>query len=568
MGPLGGDIYPPGTAITTSEQVVASKRYAYRQSLRESWFSTAAAGKRNSAPATYKKRKTLSVAWPFDFKFEWDVADPAHLRKSLRFNEPFEVWYDQKLALGKSDTFASSIESAPPPPLPPLPAQAPLDDPPPNGGYGWVCVACVAIMNAHTWGINAYGVFLAFFLSSDAYPGATPLEFALIGGLSVSCGMLIAPAATLLTGRLGMRCTLLVGVAIQSGALIGASFADQIWMLFLTQGVAFGVGMGFIFVSSVSVASQWFTTKRSLANGIASSGSGLGGLVYALAAGAMLRTIGVAWCYRVLGLLSLGVNGVCIAFLRDRSKATGARYSPFAVRLFKRPEYLLLNAFGVFSMLGAVALGFSLSDYGRNIGLDSSQGAVISAVFSLGQGVGRPPVGHFSDKIGRINMASATSFFCGLLALFIWTAARSYAYLLFFAFAAGTVAGSFWAVISPITAEVVGLQDLPSALNLEWLVIVLPCTFSVPIAQELIRITGQDYLATQIFVGASYVAAGICVMVLRGWKIGEEDEMERILAEEDKNMDDVKHSPDDIIEMARAAGRRTMWANASTWRKV
>ena len=29
------------------------------------------------------------------------------------------------------------------------------DEPPPNGGYGWVCVTCVALVNAHTWGINS-----------------------------------------------------------------------------------------------------------------------------------------------------------------------------------------------------------------------------------------------------------------------------------------------------------------------------------------------------------------------------------------------------------------------------
>ena len=26
---------------------------------------------------------------------------------------------------------------------------------PPDGGYGWVCVACCFWINAHTWGINS-----------------------------------------------------------------------------------------------------------------------------------------------------------------------------------------------------------------------------------------------------------------------------------------------------------------------------------------------------------------------------------------------------------------------------
>ena len=31
-------------------------------------------------------------------------------------------------------------------------------DVPPDGGYGWVCVLCCFLINAHTWGINSsYG---------------------------------------------------------------------------------------------------------------------------------------------------------------------------------------------------------------------------------------------------------------------------------------------------------------------------------------------------------------------------------------------------------------------------
>lgn len=26
--------------------------------------------------------------------------------------------------------------------------------PPPDGGYGWVCTACCATINAHTWGMS------------------------------------------------------------------------------------------------------------------------------------------------------------------------------------------------------------------------------------------------------------------------------------------------------------------------------------------------------------------------------------------------------------------------------
>lgn len=31
-------------------------------------------------------------------------------------------------------------------------------DIPPDGGYGWVCVGCVFLINAHTWGVNSVSV--------------------------------------------------------------------------------------------------------------------------------------------------------------------------------------------------------------------------------------------------------------------------------------------------------------------------------------------------------------------------------------------------------------------------
>lgn len=109
-------------------------------------------------------------------------------------------------------------------------------DEPPDGGYGWVCVGCTFFINAHTWGINSsYGVFLAYYLANDSYPGASALEFAFIGGLSISQALLISPLATCITRVYGTRTTLLLGVALEALALISASFAREIWQLFLSQ---------------------------------------------------------------------------------------------------------------------------------------------------------------------------------------------------------------------------------------------------------------------------------------------------------------------------------------------
>lgn len=356
-------------------------------------------------------------------------------------------------------------------------------DVPPNGGYGWVCVAACATINAHTWGLNSsYAVFLAYYLSNSVFPGATPLHYAFIGGLSISQALIVSPVATLTTRRFGTRTTLLTGVVFEAISFIGASFTSKIWHLFLSQGVCFGWGMGFLFVGSVGIAPQWFTTHRSLANGISAAGSGLGGLVYSLSTQAMIRNIGLPWAFRTLGIIAFVVNTICSLLIKDRNKQIGSNQLSFDYKLFKRVEFLGLMVFGFLSMLGYVVLLFSLPNYARTIGLSAQQGSIIGAVLNLGQALGRPPIGYFSDSFGRLNMATSMTFLCGLFSLLIWMFAKSFGVVILFAILGGTVAGTYWAVVAPVTVEVIGLRGLPSALSITWLVLVLPttCMFTSP----------------------------------------------------------------------------------------
>ncbi|KAG9586619.1 putative monocarboxylate transporter, partial [Aureobasidium melanogenum] len=383
--------------------------------------------------------------------------------------------------------------------------------------------------------------------------GATYLEFAFVGSLSIACALLVSPVATIVTRKFGTKTTLFTGVAFETASLIGASFANQIWQLFLSQGVCFGFGMGFLFVGSVGIVPQWFTTKRSLANGIATAGSGLGGLIYSLATGAMIPSIGLAWAFRVLGIVACVVNGVCAMLVKDRNKAIGSSQLAFDVQLFKRTEYLLLLGFGWFSMLAYVVLLFSLANFARSVGLTASQASTVSAIFNLGQAVGRPPIGYFSDSIGRINMATLMTFMSGLFALVIWTNAKSFGVLIFYAIVGGTVAGTFWTTIAPVTAEVVGLRNVPAALNICWLVLVIPCTFSEPIGLEIVSFDG-GYLGAQLFTGFMYVGAAVCALFLRSWKIAEVDEIEGLQNVENVDAVAIETKVDESRSFVRANG--------------
>jgi hypothetical protein len=73
---------------------------------------------------------------------------------------------------------------------------------------------------SHTWGLkSSYGVFLAHYLSTNTLPGATRLDFAFIGGLSISQALLISPLATAITRLYGTCTTLLLGVFFETVSL-------------------------------------------------------------------------------------------------------------------------------------------------------------------------------------------------------------------------------------------------------------------------------------------------------------------------------------------------------------
>ena len=149
-------------------------------------------------------------------------------------------------------------------------------------------------------------------------------------------------------------------------------------------------------------------------------------MVYSLATEAMIQKLGLAWAFRILGIVSFAVNFTCSIIVRDRNKQVGASLLAFDWRLFKKPEFVLLLGYGVFSMLGYIVLLFSLPNYAQSVGLTSRQGALIGALLNLGQGLGRPPIGYFSDSVGRINIAGTATFLSGLFALVIWIFAKSY----------------------------------------------------------------------------------------------------------------------------------------------
>ena len=299
-----------------------------------------------------------------------------------------------------------------------------------------------------TENIKSYGVYLSHYLSAQTFPGSQPLDYAFIGGFNFGFAMVVSPIVTILARRWGIHVTMLIGTAVLSGGFIAASFATSIVHLYITQGAMVGLGVGFIYIPSIAVLSQWFHRRRSLANGISTTGSGIGGLIFSLATGPMIQNVGYKWSLRIIGILTFVANLLAATFIRDRNAAVRPSQLAFDVKLLRRHDVLLLLSWAFISMLGYMVLLFSLSDFAISIGFSRTQADQLIAFLDLGTAVGRPWVGVASDRFGRIEVAGGLTLLCGVLVLAMWVPSSSFGLTVVFALISGAILGVYWVVSS------------------------------------------------------------------------------------------------------------------------
>lgn len=278
------------------------------------------------------------------------------------------------------------------------------------------------------------------------FPGASPEDFALIGGFNFAFAMLVAPIVTVVARKYDPRLPMLIGVILLAIGYISASFSRRIWHLYLSQGVLVGLGVGFTYIPSIAIISQWFHKKRSLANGVSAAGSGIGGLVFSFVTDAVIRNVSLAWAFRITAFISCSMLFIAALLMKSRNDAVQPFQRGFDTTLLRRTDVILLLAWAFISMLGYIVLLYSLPDFAHSIGLSDGQAAALNAFLNLGTAVGRPVIGIASDRYGRFKVASLLTLICGLACFVIWIPAITYGPLILFALISGAILGVFWVV--------------------------------------------------------------------------------------------------------------------------
>lgn len=122
---------------------------------------------------------------------------------------------------------------------------------------------------------------------------------------------------------------------------------------------------------------------------------------------------------------------------------------------------------------------------------------------------------YLADRIGKINTNLLFTFITCLSCFLIWTFAFNYGSLMGFSVVFGIFSGSFFALISPITAHLVGMEKFPSTLSLVLLSNAIP-VFGSNIASAIeARVNTEPYFSYKMFAGVAYFLAAAVLLALK-----------------------------------------------------
>ncbi|KAK4509767.1 uncharacterized protein ATC70_007069 [Mucor velutinosus] len=384
---------------------------------------------------------------------------------------------------------------------------------------GWLTVLSCFLVNFFVFGTTfAWGNYQKLYID-EVFVGKTNLlKIAFVGtsasALMLALGMFITPVIQ----KIGFRGTMCIGTIVAPLALILASFATELWHVYLSQGILFGIGAAFVFSPSVTLPSQWFTAKRALATGIAVSGSGIGGVCLSPMTQRLMVSIGYRNALRVQGAFGFGLLCISTALATSRYRpppslnSKNRWYHIYDSSLISR-RFLLLLGFSFFVPFGYVAPFFLAPQYVQSIGLDTSTGAAMISVMSAANAVCRITLGYLADRSGRFNTMFCCTFLAGVFTMVIWQFATNYGAFVAYCVLYGLTAGGFVSLLPVITADIVGVENIQRGLGMAYMTTVIGNLLGTPIIGLLFNTFG--WTAAIQFAGSMSVISALFMLVLR-----------------------------------------------------
>ncbi|KAG0278243.1 hypothetical protein BGZ97_009759, partial [Linnemannia gamsii] len=344
--------------------------------------------------------------------------------------------------------------------------------------------------------VSIYGIFQAKYNDIYGARGYTQSSISVVG--SLASGFLFG--FTIIAGpamnRFGHKIILWSGCIIASLGLLLASWCTELWQLYLTQGVMFGIGASFLNITATAIPPLWYDKNRGLAMGICFCGAGIGGVVLGFAIPALINAVEIYWTLRIFALFHFVCTAFAAIVMRAPRQLAG---SPVKAKR-EVMNWSIMKDFGfLLWFLCACLFGFAymvpfayVPSFAKDvIGLDPNvQGVQLLAFMSVSSTIGRILIGIAGDRLGAIPVA-AVSFMATGASGFMWMFATTHGGLLVYSIVYGFFSGAFFTMIASITANITGLANLGSGLTIIYLINTPGNLFTLPIAGKIFEQAGN-----------------------------------------------------------------------------
>lgn len=380
-----------------------------------------------------------------------------------------------------------------------------------EGPRAWTAVATAFASMFTVFGVAySFGAFLTP-MQQDFGSGhsATSAVFGITAFLYFEFGALSGAAVD----RFGPRPVLLVGAVAMGAGMVATAAVHHLWLVYLTYGVGVGVGVACGYVPMVAVVGNWFDRRRSTAVGIAVAGIGVGTLVGAPLAAALIDSFGWRTTEVALGLAGAAVLVVC-ALLTSRPPMHATEVESVPLReTIRSASFRWLYLSGFFGSLALFVPFVYLPPFARDHGAGKVAAAALVGFIGAASVVGRLGLGALADRWGHVRTyrGCVAAMACSYA---IWLVVSSYGLLVVFAIVLGVGYGGFIALSPSVAATLFGTRGLGGTLGVLYTSAGIGALVGPPAAGYLIDHLG-GYRTALVATVAVATAAYLLLLPLR-----------------------------------------------------
>ncbi len=290
-------------------------------------------------------------------------------------------------------------------------------------------------------------------------------------------GMLMSTSIGKIFAKFSVKKTMLVGSALFAACYAAYGLAPNIYVFYI---IGFISGFAMIMSSMVAISTllaRWFDEKRGLAVALASTGSGVGGVVMNPVIGALVTSIGWRKTYFVLGAMIAVVMIPAILFLiketpqemglepyGKKETADGIAAAEVtgytAAQARKTPMYWLWVPVVLIVSATCNTIMQHTVAYATDMGFEYGAAAGIASVLTAGLAIWKLVMGQLYDSIGSRKAATLSLSVYTLVLVLYAISSKEMAFIYYIGTALFGMGGSFATIAySVVVQDVFGKKD-------------------------------------------------------------------------------------------------------------